>query len=274
RSRRSRARGRRSGAGGCGRRDQARRRRAGLLPAAPRRAPGRGVRAAQAADDDRRLRAAGRWVRSERGRSAHHAYRPTVATAVARRDSAALERRARRHEPRRPPSHARVSGRAVHAAPAATARRKAGDHGLGADPRACAAALGRADRAGRLVRRAPLALARPQDPRAHARGPVRRHLQGRHGRLAAVIRFFSGADVREAVSRERALEAVREGFVAYARREWTMPPKVYVPAFPAGDFRAMPALGGGHALLKWVTSFPGNPAQGLPTVTGLVLLSD
>ena len=53
-----------------------------------------------------------------------------------------------------------------------------------------------------------------------------------------------------------------------------MPPKVYVPAYPAGDFRAMPALGAGHALLKWVTSFPGNPERGLPTVTGLVLLSD
>ena len=89
-----------------------------------------------------------------------------------------------------------------------------------------------------------------------------------------MIRFFSGAHVREAVSPERALAAVREAFVAYARGEWTMPPKVYVPAYPAGDFRAMPALGGGHALLKWVTSFPGNPAQGLPTVTGLVLLSD
>jgi ornithine cyclodeaminase/alanine dehydrogenase-like protein (mu-crystallin family) len=67
---------------------------------------------------------------------------------------------------------------------------------------------------------------------------------------------------------------VRDAFVHYARGEWTMPPKVYVPAYPAGDFRAMPALGGGHALLKWVSSFPGNPLQGLPTVAGLVLLSD
>jgi alanine dehydrogenase len=89
-----------------------------------------------------------------------------------------------------------------------------------------------------------------------------------------VIRFLSGAAVREAVPSQRAYEAVRDAFVAYARGEWTMPPKVYVPAYPAGDFRAMPALGGGHALLKWVTSFPGNPAKGLPTVTGLVLLSD
>src|SRR5262245_51401818 len=90
----------------------------------------------------------------------------------------------------------------------------------------------------------------------------------------AVVPVFSGAAVEAAVSPERAVEAVREAFVAYAHGEWTMPPKVYVPAYPAGDFRAMPALGAGHALLKWVTSFPGNPAHGLPTVTGLVLLSD
>jgi alanine dehydrogenase len=90
----------------------------------------------------------------------------------------------------------------------------------------------------------------------------------------ASVAFFSGEDVRKAVPPERAVEAVRDAFVAYARGEWTMPPKVYVPAYPAGDFRAMSALGAGHALLKWVTSFPGNPARGLPTVTGLVLLSD
>src|SRR5438128_5944694 len=53
-----------------------------------------------------------------------------------------------------------------------------------------------------------------------------------------------------------------------------MPPKVYVPAYPEGDFRAMPALGAGHALLKWVTSFPGNPSQGLATVSGIVVISD
>ncbi len=88
------------------------------------------------------------------------------------------------------------------------------------------------------------------------------------------VPFFDGAAVEEAVAPERALEAVRDAFVAYARGEWTMPPKVYVHAYPAGDFRAMPALGGGHALLKWVTSFPGNPAVGLPTVMGVVLVSD
>jgi alanine dehydrogenase len=88
------------------------------------------------------------------------------------------------------------------------------------------------------------------------------------------VPYFTFERVYEAVSPERAVEAVRAAFVAYHRGEWTMPPKVYVPAYPAGDFRAMPALGGGHALLKWVTSFPGNPAQGLPTVMGLVILSD
>ena len=89
-----------------------------------------------------------------------------------------------------------------------------------------------------------------------------------------MISVFSAQAVEAAVPPGQAVEAVRDAFVAYARGEWSMPPKVYVPAYPAGDFRAMPVLGAGHAALKWVTSFPGNPARGLPTVTGLVLLSD
>ena len=89
-----------------------------------------------------------------------------------------------------------------------------------------------------------------------------------------MVPVFRARDVRRAVSADAAYEAVRDAFLEYASGAWSMPPKVYVTNYPAGDFRAMPALGGGHALLKWVTSFPGNPARGLPTVTGLVLLSD
>jgi alanine dehydrogenase len=88
------------------------------------------------------------------------------------------------------------------------------------------------------------------------------------------VPVFTGSHLERAVSPDRAVEAVRDGFVAHARGEWTMPPKVYVTNYPAGDFRAMPALGGGFAMLKWINSFPGNPARGLPTVSGLVLLSD
>jgi alanine dehydrogenase len=84
---------------------------------------------------------------------------------------------------------------------------------------------------------------------------------------------FSGRAVEEAVTPHEAYDAVRAAFVAHHSGEWTMQPKVYVTNYPAGDFRAMPALGGGHALVKWVTSFPGNPGRGLPTVSGLVLLS-
>jgi len=53
-----------------------------------------------------------------------------------------------------------------------------------------------------------------------------------------------------------------------------MPAKIYLHSPPFGDFRAMPARGGGVALLKWITSFPGNPERGLPTVMGVICLSD
>jgi alanine dehydrogenase len=92
--------------------------------------------------------------------------------------------------------------------------------------------------------------------------------------VSGTIPVFTARDVETAVGPHEAYDAVREAFVAHARGDWSMPSKVYVTNYPAGDFRAMPAIGGGHALLKWVTSFPGNPARGLPTVTGLVLLSD
>jgi len=89
-----------------------------------------------------------------------------------------------------------------------------------------------------------------------------------------VVPFLTAENVLAAVSPERAVEAVRDGFIAYARGEWAMPPKLYVAAYPNGDFRAMPAIGAGHAVLKWVTSFPVNLEKGLPTVKAIVLVSD
>ncbi len=80
--------------------------------------------------------------------------------------------------------------------------------------------------------------------------------------------------VLAAVSPAAAIERVREALRSFAAGDWEMPSKVYLQSPPYGDFRAMPARGGGFASLKWVTSFPGNPARGLPTVTGVICLSD
>jgi alanine dehydrogenase len=88
------------------------------------------------------------------------------------------------------------------------------------------------------------------------------------------IPVISGEAVFAAIGPRTAIERTREAFERFGRGEWEMPAKVYLDSPPHGDFRAMPARGAGLALLKWVTSFPGNSAKGLPVVRGEVLLSD
>jgi alanine dehydrogenase len=88
------------------------------------------------------------------------------------------------------------------------------------------------------------------------------------------IPVFNHDAVLSSVAPEEAIERVRDAFVEYASGEWTMPPKVYLDAQPAGDFRAMPARGAGVAILKWVTSFPGNAVHGLPVVMGVICVSN
>lgn len=83
---------------------------------------------------------------------------------------------------------------------------------------------------------------------------------------------FDHDSVLAAVPPLEAIELVRDGFVRHASGEWAMPPKTYLTV-EQGDFRAMPARGGGLAILKWVTSFPGNPARGLPVVMGVICVS-
>ena len=80
--------------------------------------------------------------------------------------------------------------------------------------------------------------------------------------------------VLAAVSADAAIDAVREAFLRHHRGEWVMPPKVYLDSPGYGDFRAMPARGDGIAILKWVSSFPGNAKRALPAVMGMVCVSD
>jgi alanine dehydrogenase len=104
-----------------------------------------------------------------------------------------------------------------------------------------------------------------------------RRLTTRRGYRAPAVPSVAVLDhdaVLNAVSPAEAIDRVRAAFLRFHAGEWSMPPKVYLESPPYGDFRAMPARGGGLALLKWITSFPGNPARGLPTVTGVICLSD
>jgi alanine dehydrogenase len=89
----------------------------------------------------------------------------------------------------------------------------------------------------------------------------------------AAVPVFDHDAVLRAVSPLEAIDRVRDAFVQYAHGRFEMPPKVYLDASPAGDFRAMPAKGGGLAILKWVTSFPDNPKRGLPVVLGVICVS-
>ena len=88
-----------------------------------------------------------------------------------------------------------------------------------------------------------------------------------------MVSVLDSAAILAAVDAGEAVERTHDAFLRHAAGEWEMPPKLYVDAPPNGDFRAMPARGGGLAIVKWVTSFPGNPARGLPVVTGAILVS-
>lgn len=88
-----------------------------------------------------------------------------------------------------------------------------------------------------------------------------------------MIPVLSHDAVMKLVTPQTAIERVADSFVKFHEGRWHMPPKVYLEC-PDGDFRAMPARADEYAILKWVTSFPGNPAFNLPTVTGVICLSD
>ena len=91
-------------------------------------------------------------------------------------------------------------------------------------------------------------------------------IQCRKATLKALKRFgekmstllLSQSDVASVMKMAGAIDAVEEAFRATARGEALMPSKVYLDVEGVGDFRAMPALMGDSAGVKWVNSHPEN----------------
>jgi alanine dehydrogenase len=83
-------------------------------------------------------------------------------------------------------------------------------------------------------------------------------------------------DVARLIDMQTAIRVTQESFIAMARGEAVMPPKIYLPLPRESDFRAMPAFLEHPAScgVKWVNVHPGNPARGLSSVMAIIIMND
>ena len=90
--------------------------------------------------------------------------------------------------------------------------------------------------------------------------------------------YLSQADVATVgLSMAEVVDATEAGFRAMGEGNYQLPPKTAVyPGFAENFINAMPGYVAGldSVGIKWVAGFPGNPARGLPYVTGLIVLND
>jgi ornithine cyclodeaminase/alanine dehydrogenase len=89
--------------------------------------------------------------------------------------------------------------------------------------------------------------------------------------------YLSRADVEAvAVPMPEIIEALEVAFRQHGQGKVEMPPKPGVHSRPDAFIHAMPCyIPGPEAIgIKWVAGYPANPKQGLPYITGLVVLND
>jgi len=87
--------------------------------------------------------------------------------------------------------------------------------------------------------------------------------------------LLSRQQIEEFLSMNEVLNVVGNAFKLKAQGKAIMPPKLYldVPEYQ-GDFRAMPAYINGSAGLKWVSVYPNNRRQNLPSVMATIILCE
>lgn len=97
--------------------------------------------------------------------------------------------------------------------------------------------------------------------------------------LGKRVLYLSRAEVAATgLTMTEIVAAVERGFMELGKGRVEMPPKPGIhPGAGADNFiHAMPAFipAMGSAGVKWVGGYPGNPAKGLPYITGLLILND
>ena len=85
--------------------------------------------------------------------------------------------------------------------------------------------------------------------------------------------LLSRSDVAGLLEMGKVMRVVEQVFRDYVTGKAQMPAKVYMP-LDKGDFRAMPGAVPNAAGIKWVNVHPGNRDRGLPTIMGILILSD
>jgi alanine dehydrogenase len=89
------------------------------------------------------------------------------------------------------------------------------------------------------------------------------------------VLLLGGREIKELLSMGEALKAVEQSFRLQTNGKTIMPPKLYLdlPQYQ-GDFRAMPAYVDGAAGVKWVSVYPDNWRQSLPSIVATIILCD
>ena len=94
--------------------------------------------------------------------------------------------------------------------------------------------------------------------------------------VARTTLVLTQPDIERVIDMRDAIRIIARAFMAQAKGETVMPPKVYLPLPQGSDFRAMPAYVASPACcgMKWVNVHPRNPSKGLPTVMGTLIIND
>ncbi len=92
---------------------------------------------------------------------------------------------------------------------------------------------------------------------------------------APEVLLLGRSEIEELLSMGEALKAVEHSFRLKTEGGTTMPPKLYLnlPQYQ-GDFRAMPVYIDGSAGVKWVSVYPDNWKQNLPSIVATIILCD